>query len=171
VHVTSDLLEVQPAVLRWRLESLDGELAVSGEARTLLSPLADTAVEGFDFADRITDKNRRSMVFVCELWDGEERIAANVTPFAPNKHLALADPGLKADVMLRGDTLAIDVSARSLARFVELELDGTDVVFSDNYFDLPAGQSVSITCPLPAGWTLERARQATRLRSLRNSYE
>ncbi len=58
----------------------------------------------------------------------------------------------------------------SLARFVELELEGADVVFSDNYFDLPAGQSLNVTCPLPEGWTLEQARAAVRVRSLYDSY-
>jgi beta-mannosidase len=57
-----------------------------------------------------------------------------------------------------------------LARFVELELEGADVVFSDNYFDLPAGQPVTITCPLPEGWSLEQARAALRVRSLFESY-
>jgi beta-mannosidase len=170
VHVTSDLLEVQAVTLRWRLESLDGEVADRGEARITLPPLADTAAASLDFADRITDKNRRSMVFVCEMWDGEERLATCIAPFVPNKHLPLADPGLKADVSQKDGALAIDISARSLARFVELELAGTDAVFSDNYFDLPAGQTVTVTCPLPAGWTLEKASQSLKVRSLRDSF-
>jgi beta-mannosidase len=45
-----------------------------------------------------------------------------------------------------------------------------DVVFSDNYFDLPAGQTVTVTCPLPEGWTLEQARKALQVRSLYDSY-
>jgi beta-mannosidase len=57
-----------------------------------------------------------------------------------------------------------------MARFVELQLDGVDVVFSDNYFDLPAGQPVTISCPLPEGWTLEQARRSVLVCSLYNSY-
>ena len=53
---------------------------------------------------------------------------------------------------------------------MELELDGVDAVFSDNYFDLPAGQTMTVTCPLPESWTLEQARAATRVRSLYDSY-
>jgi beta-mannosidase len=45
-----------------------------------------------------------------------------------------------------------------------------DVVFNDNYFDLPAGQALTVTCPLPTGWTLEQARAAVRVRSLYDSY-
>ena len=47
------------------------------------------------------------------------------------------------------DTLSLRLTGRSLARFVELALEGADVVFSDNYFDLPAGRAVTVRCPLP----------------------
>ena len=40
------------------------------------------------------------------------------------------------------------------------------MVFSDNYFDLPGRRLAQITCPLPAGWTVERVAAELRLRSL-----
>jgi len=62
------------------------------------------------------------------------------------------------------------VKTQFLARFVELELEGADGIFSDNYFDLPAGKSQTVTCPLPDGWMLEQAKAALRVRSLYDSY-
>src|SRR6185369_15345052 len=117
----------------------------------------DRPVIALDFADLVTDDNCRATVFVCELWHDEQRIASSVSSFAPSKHLELADPALKVDMALTDETLTFDVSAASLARFVELELDGADVVFSDNYFDMPAGSSLRVSTTLPAGWTLEQA--------------
>ena len=52
------------------------------------------------------------------------------------------------------------------ARFVWLRLEGADTVFSDNFFDLPAGGTVQICCPLPAGWTLTQAKRSLRVHSL-----
>ena len=43
-------------------------------------------------------------------------------------------------------------------------------MFSDNYFDLPAGRSVTITCALPEGWTLETAGKRAQVQSLYNSF-
>jgi beta-mannosidase len=54
---------------------------------------------------------------------------------------------------------------------VEISLEGAQVVFSDNYFDLPAGRQVTVTCPLPADWTIDQARQALKIRSIYDSYE
>ena len=87
------------------------------------------------------------------------------------EHLRLADPALKADCHLVEDNLLhIDVTARSLARLVELSLDGVDVVFSDNYFDLPAGRTVAVTCPLPMGWPASQAGAALHIRSVYDSF-
>ncbi len=171
VHVTSDLTLPWGGFARWRLESLTGAVLASDEVMVNAAPLADTPVISLDFDDLINEDNRRSTVFVCELWHDEQRIAGSVSTFAPSKHLELADPALKVDVALVGQTLSLDVSAASLARFVELELDGVDVVFSDNYFDIPARQSIRVAAPLPSGWTLSDAQKALKVRSLYNSYQ
>ena len=72
----------------------------------------------------------------------------------PNKHLELVDPQLAVEVSSKaeeGKQAVFEVSAESLARFVELKLEGADVVFSDNYVDVPGGWKVQVTCPIPAG--------------------
>jgi len=47
---------------------------------------------------------------------------------------------------------------------------GTDVVFSDNYFDVPPDQNVIVTCPMPSGWTLADVEQEMKVYSLNNSF-
>jgi hypothetical protein len=109
-------------------------------------------------------------VFQAELWQGDRRLAAQTAFFCPTKHLSLADPHINAEVTLQDDLLSIDLSARSLARLVECSLTGTDAIFSDNYFDLPARQVIRVTAPLPAGWDLAAARAALKVRSVYNTY-
>jgi beta-mannosidase len=50
---------------------------------------------------------------------------------------------------------------------VELSIDGADPVFSDNYFDIPAGATVTVTTPLPENWTAKSTMMA---RSLYESF-
>jgi beta-mannosidase len=61
----------------------------------------------------------------------------------------------------------VDVSSHSLARFVELSIDDCDAVFSDNYFDVPAGTTVTVSTALPENWTADSKVQA---RSLYESF-
>jgi hypothetical protein len=57
---------------------------------------------------------------------------------------------------------------------VECSLAGASaqgsVIFSDNYFDLPAQQVITVMAPLPVGWDLAMARAALKVRSVYNSY-
>ena len=109
-------------------------------------------------------------MLVYELWQGDERISLGLVPFVPDKHLELSDPELRTTVRETGGGFEIEVTARRLARFVSLALDGTSVIFSDNYFDLLAGRTAKVTLPALEGWTAERVRDSLRVRSLADSF-
>jgi len=170
VYVSNDLLEPWEGTVNWSLEALAGEALTSGQAPVKAAPQAATQVCELDFPDRISDDNIRRLVFIAELWQGDRFIARQTAGFAPIKHLQLANPGLRARLSKDKNQLLIELTSRSLALLVELSLEGADVVFSDNYFNLPAGRTVEVSCPLPAGWTLSRARKAFRLCSVYDSY-
>ncbi len=124
-----------------------------------------------DFSGQLDDDLRREVLFTAELHREGKLVSRQTAFFVPTKHLDLKDPQITAQVSLGAGELRIDLLSRSLARLVELALEGADLVFSDNYFDLPAGRALSITAPLPADWTLARAQAALRVRSIYDSYE
>ncbi|HUS14556.1 MAG TPA: glycoside hydrolase family 2 protein, partial [Chloroflexia bacterium] len=170
LFVSSDLREPWVGRVRWSLETLGGGVLRAGEEPVQAAPQATTPVCLLDFIGEVTDATRRERVLVAELWQGDQRLARQVATFAPTKHLALADPGLTATMRAADGVLCVDLAACSLARHVEVALAGADPVFSDNYFDLPARREITVTCPLPAGWTLDRARTALRVRSVYDSF-
>lgn len=170
IFITSDLRAAWTGTVRWALTTLDGRPLASGQATVGVEPSSVTAVAKLDLSDFLDEDTRRELVFVAELWQGEECLAWQTAFFVPTKHLALTDPQIRAQVELEEGLLTVVLSARSLARLVEVSLDGADVVFNDNYFDLPAGRCVTLSCPLPAGWTLTQAQAALRVRSVYDSY-
>jgi beta-mannosidase len=90
--------------------------------------------------------------------------------FAPSKHLRLPDPGLRHELRETELGYEIAVTAERLARFVWLELEGSDAVFSDNFFDLPAGREVTVDLPTRVGASAEALNQVLRVRSLFDSF-
>jgi beta-mannosidase len=170
IYVTNDQLETWEGEVRWSVETLGGKPLASGTAPVKALPQAASQVCSLDFADQIADGNQREVVFVAELWQGDRRQAWQVATFAPVKHLALQAPTLTAGLQIEGGQLKIDLTSSTLAMLLELSLAGADVVFSDNYFSLPAGRKVTITCPMPDGWTLDQARKALKLQSVYDSY-
>ena len=170
IFLSSDLLENWEGLVRWSLTTLDGKELTSGEKTSQVESLGVTAVESLDFSEFLNDDTRRDLIFLAELWQGEELLARQTAFFVPTKHLMLKDPQIEYSLSLKDNSLFIELLSHSLARLVECSLMGVEVVFSDNYFDLPAQTKVTITVSLPEGWDLERARSALKVRSIYDTY-
>ncbi len=170
IFLSSDLRTAWQGSVHWTLATLDGQVLAADQKAVQVAPMGVTAVAPLDFSAFLDEDIRRERVFTAELWQGEQRLARQSAYFAPTKHLSLVDPHIQAEVTETDGRLTIDLSARSLARLVECTLTGADVIFSDNYFDLPARQVIAVTAPLPAGWDLARAQAALRVRSVFDTY-
>jgi len=170
IYLSSDLREKWQGLVRWSLVKLNGEVLASGEKAAQVEPFSVAAVESFDFSKYLTDDISRDVAFIAELWQGNRCLSLQTAFFAPTKHLQLVDPVITSKLSLQGRHLAIELGASSLARLVECSLTGLDVVFSDNYFDLPAAKIVTITADIPEGWDLARANAALRVRSIHDTY-
>ena len=147
VYVSNDRLEPWEGSVVWSLETLEGEVVTSGHAPVSVAPQASILVCKLDFSNQITYDNLRKLVFIAELWQGDQLIARQTANFVPIKHLSLTDPAISVNLQSQGKELIVELTAHSLALLVEVSLIGTDVVFSDNYFNLPSGRSIQISCP------------------------
>jgi beta-mannosidase len=170
LFLTNDTTVEWQGTVRWSLETLVGEVLADGEEAVTVPAVSAAQVCEMDFTDQVDVQNRREVVLVYELWQGDERLSLGVVPFLPDKHLALTDPDLHYTIGETDEGIAIEVTAQRLARFVWLEIEGADVVFSDNYFDLPAKRTTTVTLPAIEGWSLDRVRRALRIRSLVDSF-
>jgi beta-mannosidase len=169
VHISNDKPIPFNGEVRWSLESVDGKVLDSGSLPVTVLELSNSMVQIFNFGDTINKENEHKMVFVCELWQREEKISSSLGTFVPNKHISLNPPDIKTTLDDFDGNLLIRLRAKSLARFVELKFIDADVTFSDNYFDIPAGRVVQITCPLPQGWTFQNAQDSLKIYSLIDS--
>ncbi len=170
VYITNELLEDFNGMLRWSLETLSGEVLLSGEEAVHAEPQSASLISALDFSEQVTDNTSRELVFVAELFNGDQLLSRQTAYFTPTKHLSLSDPQISTSLSVDGEELNIELSAKSLARLVELSFDETDIIFSDNYFDLPAGCPITIRCPLPSGWDAKQAEAKLRVRSVYDSF-
>ncbi|HSV85779.1 MAG TPA: glycoside hydrolase family 2 protein, partial [Levilinea sp.] len=168
VHVSNDLTAAWNGNVLWSLVTLDGQIVEQGNEPVSVPALCDRKIVTLNFT--LTPEDKRQTVLLAELYKEDQRLSLAVATFTPNKHLKLTDPDLKTRIGAAGDTVEIHVTAHSFARFVEIILAGTDAIFSDNYFDIPAGWTITVTCPLPAGWSLEQLQEAVTTRSLYQSF-
>lgn len=170
VYITNDQDAPCLGSVRWSLETLDGNVLEANEVPVKAVPFDVTSVCNLDFSGQLKEHNVRNLVFVAELWQGEKMLARQTAFFVPTKHLSLAEAAISAQLHVEGGQVHIELTSRSLARLVECTLEGSDVIFSDNYFDLPAGRTVNVFAPLPFGWTESRAKAALKVRSIYDSF-
>ncbi len=170
VYLSNDSLEPCEGFVDWSLETFAGEILTAGRSQANVGPQSVAQVCDLDFSGFVSEANLRQLVFIAEFWQAGQMVQRQTAAFAPIKHLSLSDPGLSTQVRAVNDQLIIEITARSLALLVEVSLADIDVVFSDNYFNLPAGRTDRITCPKPAGWAIEQVEKALTLRSVFDSY-
>jgi beta-mannosidase len=168
VWLTSDLTAAWQGTVEWKLVTLSGQALESGRLDASLQPQESKMV--FSKAFSLTPDQKRDVVFVAELKQGEKLVSRSLATFLPNKHLDLVDPQLMLAVRQEGDRVIYGLTAKSLARFVELKLAGADVVFSDNYLDVLAGETVQVSSPIPEGWSLDQVRSALQVTGLYQSF-
>lgn len=166
IFITNDLPGIWQGEVKWSLESLSGKVLDSGLQAVTAAPLETSPFLDLDFSAQLDANDIRDLVFIVELLQAGKCLQRKVALFVPTKHLKTSPDPINFLVTLVGDKLEYTLQATTLARFVELRLEGTEVVFSDNYFDLPAGRTATVTCPLPHGWDLAHAKQCTKVHSL-----
>ncbi|MCX7670108.1 MAG: glycoside hydrolase family 2 protein, partial [Anaerolineae bacterium] len=135
--------------VRWSLETFAGEAVAVDEERVAVAALSAVPVRRLDFEPLLRKHGRKKLAFVAELWQDQTHMSRQVTLFAPDRAIAWPDAQLVAEVATdpHAEELVITVRGQALARFVELALASADVIFSDNYFDLPAGRAVTVSGP------------------------
>lgn len=170
VYVTNDLREPWEGSVRWSLETLGGRVLQANEESVSVAPFNVSHICALDFSDSLDNDLYRDLVFIAELWQGGKWISRQTAYFAPAKHLNLAEPAISSQLRVEQEQIHIKLTSQSLARLVECALDGADVIFSDNYFDLPAGRSVEIAASIPTGWTIAHVQAAFKVRSIYDSY-
>ncbi len=170
VYVSNDWLEPWEGTVNWSLETLEGEAIASGHAPVNVAPQSSILVLRQDFSDKITSDNLRKLIFIAELWQGDQFVSRQAAFFVPVKHLALTDPAISVSLQNQNGELIVEMVSCTLAALVEVSLKGADAVFSDNYLNLPSGRAIQISTRMPAGWALSDVEKAIRVCSVYNSY-
>lgn len=192
LHVSNETSSAVEGVLIWRLcddsRTINGSVILeTGKQSVLIPSCADAQVFSRDFADVLTGVDAlRNAYLMYEFIPGQPGAfspSRGSVLFVKSKHFNFRKNAAAVSVADTGDRFEIAVSAASYARFIELETDGFDAIFSDNYFDLGAGDSLTVSVPKseifadsPAEGTaaanlrLEEFARSLRVRSVAESY-
>lgn len=146
IHLSHEGWETVSGKISWQLLTLRGECVDSGEQAVEVEGFSSQCIFDLDFTEKLADHADRDRYLSVRFENRKtgETLRACAT-FVPYKHLDLADPQLSYQVDQENDQLVVRVKAKAFAKFVGLDLKHGDAVFSDNFFDLDAGEERSVT--------------------------
>jgi beta-mannosidase len=191
LHVTNETAAPVAGTVIWRLcddsRTVNGAAVLeTGSHAAAVPPFTDICVTTRNFAGRLPDTGALRNAYL--MYEFVPEGARSPTQrgsvlFVKPKHFNFRKSVPSVTVADRGDRFAITVRSDVYARFVELDTVGFDALFSDNYFDLGAGDVTEITVlkvdifrDSPAGGTVleglsaDDFPRALRIRSVADAY-
>jgi beta-mannosidase len=175
LHISNETMEAFSGKLVWSLRDACSNVVRQAEKRVDVAALSSLECERLDFADILDSEEKlRSHYLHFELLVGQNAVSGGTTLFVPAKYFKFLPTKLQVIVEETADRFILTVtSGTALAKFVELDLKKADVVFSDNYFDLSAGERKMVTVDrsrISARITLEEFKNQLTVRSLIDTY-
>jgi beta-mannosidase len=173
VFVVSDRRADTRARMTIRLVDFDGRELSRHEQEVVVKANTSAPLWSAWKKDILRGADPARVVLVTELREGTTLLSRNLLPFMKTRELALPPPELQVAVEARGAGASVRVTAKRFARAVYLSTADGEGTFSDNFFDLLPGESVTVDWRGPAGApAVDAARFSSALRTttVRDTY-
>lgn len=167
LHVINDTLYAFEGDITYEFLTFDGKkISGGGISGVTCAPASAKKITYLNLKKDLKKHRRHSVLkAVLRSKDGEI-ICTRTALFAPEKNLDLPEAKFTTDISVSGKTATITVKSDKYARYVRLFVNGVFAPFSDNYFDLTAGETKTVTLPLPSQMSAEEVKSAFTVTSI-----
>ncbi len=141
LHVTNETREPVNGQLYWKLRDAESNVLLAGMSDIQVDALTSKELIALDFTEQLQtiELKRKTYLEYYLVLEGTEIIGRSTVLFVPAKYFQLRKPNLQVTAAEHEDYFEIDVSTEAYAKYVQLTLTDMEGLFSDNYFDLSAG--------------------------------
>lgn len=167
IHLSNDSDNVVKGELCWQLMDFDGIVKQAGKSKIEVSSRESKALKSLSL--NLTQKEARKSVLYASLTHDDQLIAENQVSFSPDKHLELLEPEIGFDLFESEGNFVMILSSKKYAKYVEVSVNGEDIIFSDNYFFLIPKQKKVIM--FKSKHPLDEIANHIMVRSLFDTYE
>jgi beta-mannosidase len=145
LHVSNESKNHLTGKVWWKLRDCNSKVLKSSEKQVSIDAFFSKKVEDLDFGDILdSTEKRRSCYLEYQLAGDGRAVSGGTVLFVKDKHYEFRPPEFKAAVTELKDRFKISIVSKAYARYIELSFKDCDAYFSDNYFDLPAGEKISV---------------------------
>lgn len=174
LHVSNESMENVSGKLIWRLMDAKSNIIQKGEKAVEIKTLTSAELEVLDFSMTLDTAEKQRNSYVEYMFMAHSEILSTGTViFVKAKHFELLNPNIKLNVFEEECKFTIEIFSEAFARFIELELEDADAIFSDNFFDLSAGDIKIVEIlkeNMSIELTLDNLKKQLKSRSLFDTY-
>jgi len=168
VYINSDMLVSRKCVLKLALSDFGGKLIYTKSVDTVVLPNTNQIYYQAPFKDILQAEAEGKVVLNICLFEDNLKIAERRYYFCKPLNLDLPKPIISTDIRKKKDRYVLTLSSSSLAKNVYLEVEGVEGRFSNNFFDLLAGETIQVEFITPH--QIENFKDKVKIMSLRDSY-
>lgn len=170
VDVINDRLQDFNAELKLKVIGFEGKLL--WEKNSQITVPANSSTNYFaDKTQNFLKSNEilpNQSVLVCELVENGNTVSKNTIFFSQFKNLKVTQPAMKYEITPASGGFEIRLSTDKLAKNVYLQIGDEEGFFSDNYFDMLPGETVSVN--LKTTISQDKLQEVLTLRTLDGAF-
>lgn len=144
-YIVSDRLSSFRSKIALSLIDFEGNILWKKDIDTLIESNTSTNIFGIVKDTLLKNYDSRKTVFVSSISDDNEIISENRFYFHPVKELDITKPHITSTIIKHDSTYQISLTTDILAKNVYLSYNDISGFFSDNYFDILAGDTLTVT--------------------------
>lgn len=160
VWVINDTLKEIPSSVTYRLMRFDGTMVKEGRAELIASPLTSKLVVDLNKEALADVEDIKGCVLAAELIKDGEVVSRATALFDWERFITLPPVNIKKEVAIKDGCAEIKLTADKFARLTCVQSATNTLPFSDNFFDILPGETITITQPLDREYTLEELEKS-----------
>lgn len=175
LHVSNETMSAVSGKLIWKLRDSASTVCEQSERDVTVDALSSKQCIDLDFSSKLNTKEKlRNVYLEYEFITDGKQMSGGTVLFVKTKHFNLLNPQITVTADETSDAFLLLLQSKAFAKFVALDFSDTDVLFSDNYFDLSAGEEKTVTIEksnAPNEITLAFIKENLLVRSIYDTYE
>jgi beta-mannosidase len=169
LHVVNDYPEEFAGNLHWKLIDFSGDVINKGEFSLKQDGIAAMKVKTLVFKDILRGTCKREVVLFAELLDSTGKAVSRCgNLLVADKNAFLKRPNFKTSITVNAGIGVLTIKTDTYARYVYVEIDGITQPLSDNFFDIPPNETVTLHFPVPSGIFQETLNKNIHITTLAN---
>ena len=165
IHVVNEYPEHFSGHLEWALKTFDGELINGGQRNVNVGSVAVTDVVTLDLRKMLHGERKNQVYLETKLFDGNKLMDMKTSLLVPEKYAKLPKPKLTYRCSVVDGKVQIVLESKCFAHCVFVESEYVTTPWSDNFFDMQSGETLTITAKLSFGIGAEDLSRSLRIKS------